>query len=209
MYQASIRAFFVCVLVAISQLVVADEPTPHQIVDEVSRKLLQVAADKSGLLASEPEAYYAAVGELLDPVVDFDFIARAVMGSYYGSATAEQRQTFARVFRQGMIATYSKGIAGFGGLDMQVVPPAEDVAQQRRVSVLQEVRNGEKINRVYYTMAKNRQGAWKLINMVLNGVNLGETLRNQFSSSMQRTGSIDKVIAQWSADVSAVADKQG
>lgn len=180
-------------------------PTPHEVVDSVTRQLMQVVADKSQYLDTQPEVYFQAVGELLDPVVDFEFIARAVMGSHAAQATPAQRREFARVFRQGLIGTYSKGIAGFGNLQMKVLQPETDVASQKRVSVLQEVQGPDKVSRVYYTMARNRDGHWKLINMVLNGVNLGETLRNQFSSSMQRVGNLDQVIAQWAVDAGATA----
>ena len=47
-------------------------------------------------------------------------------------------------------------------------------------------------------MAKNKSGEWKLINVVLNGVNLGKSFRDQFAQAMkQNDNNIDKVIATW------------
>ena len=49
------------------------------------------------------------------------------------------------------------------------------------------------------TMAKNRNtGEWKLINVVLNGINLGKTFRSQFAQAYkQYGGNLDKVIDHW------------
>ena len=47
-------------------------------------------------------------------------------------------------------------------------------------------------------MYLNDKGEWKLINIVINGVILGLTFRNQFSSLMKKNeNNIDKVIDTW------------
>jgi phospholipid transport system substrate-binding protein len=50
-------------------------------------------------------------------------------------------------------------------------------------------------------MRKEKSGDWKLINVVLNGVNLGQSFIGQFKASLKKyNGDIDKVIANWLAD---------
>ena len=50
-------------------------------------------------------------------------------------------------------------------------------------------------------MYLNKQGQWKLINIVINGVNLGLTFRNQFRALAEEfDGDIDKVILNWTSD---------
>jgi len=47
-------------------------------------------------------------------------------------------------------------------------------------------------------MYLNDQGEWKLINIVINGVNLGLTFRNQFYSLMKtEEEDLDTVIEKW------------
>ena len=49
-------------------------------------------------------------------------------------------------------------------------------------------------------MYRNKEGEWKIINIVVNGVNLGLTFRNQFYSlSIKRNADIDLVIEEWVA----------
>ena len=68
----------------------------------------------------------------------------------------------------------------------------------KRVEVVQEVAAADGTSRISYTMAQNKSGEWKLINVVLNGVNLGKSFRDQFTQAMkQNDNNIDKVIATW------------
>ena len=49
-------------------------------------------------------------------------------------------------------------------------------------------------------MYLTKNGTWKIINIVVNGVNLGLTFRNQFYSlSEKRNANIDLVIQEWVA----------
>ncbi len=52
---------------------------------------------------------------------------------------------------------------------------------------------------VNYSMVRNAQNKWLIRNVILDGVNLGLTYRNQFKSEMNRSSNnLDHVIANWS-----------
>ena len=177
---------------------------PYNVIEGVSQSLLGVIRSNSQYLNSDPQRYYNAVDSVLAPVVDFDFIARGVMGRYAKQASAAQQSRFASTFRRDLVSTFARGVATFGDMDVRVVNPGSNPSGNR-VNVLQEVRSKEGITKVSYTLVRNRAGQWKLINVILNGVNLGKTFRSQFAQAMQTHGDIDKVIANWSAD--QVADQ--
>ncbi|WP_232325025.1 MlaC/ttg2D family ABC transporter substrate-binding protein [Microbulbifer agarilyticus] len=172
---------------------------PYTMIEGVSGQLLNTIRAEGQHLSANPQRYYAAVDRVLAPVVDFDFIARGVMGSYAKKATPAQRAKFASTFRRDLVATFARGVATFGDLDVKVINPGT-APSGNRVNVLQEVRSNEGLTKVSYTLVRNRSGQWKLINVILNGVNLGKTFRGQFAQAMQaNNGNIDKVIAGWSA----------
>ncbi|WP_226702229.1 phospholipid-binding protein MlaC [Microbulbifer elongatus] len=172
---------------------------PYALIEGVSNELLGVIRSEGQNVNSNPQRYYSAVDRVLAPVVDFDFIARGVMGSHAKKATPAQRAKFASTFRRDLVATFARGVATFGTMDVKVVNPGS-APSGNRVNVLQEVRSKEGVTKVSYTLVRNRSGQWKLINVILNGVNLGKTFRGQFSQAMQANGGdIDKVIASWSA----------
>lgn len=180
--------------------------TPHDVVRGVTTQLMAEVEANRQYLDTDPDKYYAAVGGVLEPVVDFKFIAMSVMGPYSKKAAPEQKDQFIEAFKGGLINTYAKGMAGFGDLDIVVLPPEGDIAGQRRVSVVQEVRGDDGgVNRISYTMGKNREGEWKLINVVLNGINLGKTFRSQFMQAMKKQGDLNQVITEWAAADKTVA----
>ncbi|MGL6161105.1 MlaC/ttg2D family ABC transporter substrate-binding protein [Microbulbifer sp.] len=178
---------------------------PYVMIEGVSQNLLGVIRANAQYMSSDPQRYYGAVDNVLEPVVDFDFIARGVMGRYAKQATAAQRSRFTSTFRKDLVATFARGVASFGEMEVKVVNPGS-APGGRRVNVLQEVRSSEGVTKVSYTLVQNRSGQWKLINVILNGVNLGKTFRSQFAQAMQTHGDIDKVIANWSA-ADKVADQ--
>jgi len=181
---------------------------PYAMIEGVSNDLLGVIRANGQYLNSNPQRYYSAVDRVLEPVVDFNFIARGVMGRYAKQATAAQRAKFTSTFRRDLVATFARGVATFGDMDVKVVNPGS-APGGNRVNVLQEVRSSEGLTKVSFTLVRNRSGQWKLINVILNGVNLGKTFRGQFAQAMQANGGdIDKVIANWSA-ADKVADEVG
>ena len=170
----------------------------HGLVDQVTQDVLGVVANNKTTIKDNPEKYYAEVSKVLEPVVAFDYIAKVVMAQYYKSATDKQRDAFATTFTQSMVETFAKGMANYSDFEITVQPPEGDISDQRKVEVLQEVKTNDGKHIVSYTMAKARTGEWKLINVVLNGINLGKSFRDQFTqAASQQSGDIDKVIATW------------
>lgn len=178
----------------------AESQDPKVLVEQVTEELLSTAKKYSGGDAQQ-EAFFTEVETILERVVDFRYIARAVMGKdAFSKATAEQRAQFAEAFKSGLVRSYAKGIAGYANSDIKVVSATINPQDARRAVVRQEVSYEGNIHQLTYTM-RQQNDEWKLINVILNGVNLGQSFSSQFSAAMQKEGGdIDKVIAGWLAD---------
>jgi phospholipid transport system substrate-binding protein len=143
--------------------------------------------------------------------VDFRGFARSVMGPYASSERyrsldeagraqlRDQLDRFTEVIRLGLVRTYSKGLLAFGGSRIEVVPPEEVEPSTPRMSVKQLVFSDEPEPYVlYYQMGRNKQGVWKLRNIIIESVNLGEIYRNQFEASARKfDGDLNSVIDNW------------
>ena len=176
----------------------AAEADPKALVERVTSDLFSnVKGLKKGEISDAQ--YNERVKSTLDEVVNFPFIAANVMGkAAYSSATAVQRQAFASVFRDGLVNSYSKGISGYADSDIKVVSVVADPKNAKRVTVQQEVTDKGTVHKLDYTMVQGVSGEWKVINVTLNGVNLGMSFSSQFKSSMRKHGNdLDKVIAGW------------
>jgi phospholipid transport system substrate-binding protein len=69
------------------------------------------------------------------------------------------------------------------------------------LTVKQEIRSTDTVYPLEYSMARKKTGQWMVVNVVINGINLGKTFRNQFVQSAQRAGGdIDQVINGWSSE---------
>lgn len=139
---------------------------------------------------------------IVDRDVDVEYIANWVMGKYYRQATVAQRKEFAKVFKQTLIKTYSKSLLSFDINSYQLVPATAESpeADKQIVSVDVTSKAGETYTLVNYIVLK--KGEWKLVNVMLNGINLRITFKNQFADMMQRNrNDVAAVIASWSAHI--------
>ncbi len=198
-------------------------PEPYQIVQQTTEQVVAIIRDGKSYYDKDPAKFNRQVETVLDKVVDFDGFARGVMGAYagqqrYQTLTSEQERVefraridrFSNTFRQGLVDTYAKGLLKFDGQKIETLPPrkGDDVASGK-VDVLQNIYGAaDKPYVVQYSMRKNREGVWKLQNVIIEGINLGGTYRSQFASAAdQYRGDLDKVIANWQVQPQGVDAK--
>lgn len=177
--------------------------SPHQVVEKVTADLLAEVKKSAALLKSDPDKYFESIQKIIEPAVKFEYIAKNVMGVYWQKATPAQQEEFVKVFTQGMVKTYAKGMANYADLKIEVLPPEGDVAEFGKHTVLQKVTAADGINRVAYTMGRSKDDGlgWMLINVVLDGVNLGKTFRSQFAQLVKEyEGDLDAAINAWQSN---------
>ena len=183
----------------------------YGVVEDATARVMAVVQEADAYADKDPERYYGQIQEILDPVIDFRGFARSVMGPYASSERyrsldeagreklRDQLDRFSEVMRVGLVRTYGKGLLAFGGSRIEVVKPESDDSGEPRVSVRQLIYNDEPEPYVLlYQMGRDKSGAWKLRNVIIESVNLGEIYRNQFQDSARRfDGDIDSVIDNW------------
>lgn len=187
-----------CLLTGQLALAEAIAKKPQEVVEQVASELFAVAKANPGTKANS-EAYFNEIEKVLESVVDFPFIAYVVMGESGKKASAEQKKQFAEVFKRGLVRSYAKGIAAYADSEIKILPVDANPKRPDAVTVKQEVKDKGEIHHLAYSMRLNKKtNEWKLINVTLNGVNLGQSFRSQFSQALAKQGGdIDKVIQTW------------
>jgi phospholipid transport system substrate-binding protein len=193
-------------------LAAAATPTPPrsavQSIQATVDSLLQVIREGKGYFDSDPDRFYQAVENVLDPVIDFNTFSRGVMAVYYKRATPQQRQRFEENFRSALVHTYGKALLSYGDEKVEVLPDDRPQTQPDRDSVKTEITSKEgKVYPVIYSMRLSKDGVWRVYNLIINGINIGLTYRNQFASSMkspEHRGNLDAVIATWGDTIANV-----
>ncbi len=174
---------------------------PYKKIEQVTVELLDIIAIYRDSYPETEVAYFGKLDQLLSAHVDFGFIARNVMGNFGRSASPEQRDQFVEIFRNGLVETYGRGLISYNDQQIILLDAAPVVEGQRRVTVKQEIRSSDNVYPLEYSLARKKSGEWMVVNVVINGINLGKTFRNQFVQSAQRSGGdIDQVIGGWLSD---------
>ena len=142
------------------------------------------------------------VDENLENVVDFRYIGASVMGSYFRNATPEQRRDFVKVFRQTLIDTYTRGLVTFDYDEIRVTDTQRAQRYDDQASVDMEiVANDGNVYPVSYSLRLS-DDEWRVVNVIVNGINLGLTFRNQFDQAMRDNNrDYDAVIDNWAPEV--------
>lgn len=174
----------------------------HEYVDRIHGNIIQVIREKQPVFETNPKEFIQSVEDTLEPLVDYERISRGVMGMHYKSASLAQKERFSEVFKSTLLNTYSKVLAEFQNEEIRVLPKAKKSSKPNREKVYIEIITNTKVYPAVYNMRLNKKGEWKIINIILNGVNLGLTFRNQFYSLMKiQENDVDRVINNWIASV--------
>ncbi len=172
----------------------------EEAVARTTDEVLDFIEASSAYANDDKELFFSQVETLIDPLIDFRRFARNVMGPYYKRATPEQRDSFAESFKRSLVRTYALALTEFSDGSVEVLPPRRPPRDPDEAKVTQQIRAGSATYLVVYDM-RRRNGQWSLNNMIIEGLNVGITFKEQFASAVKSpayAGDVGRVIAAWS-----------
>lgn len=204
--DTGLRYLFVVVfsILAINAYAAEDADSPHAFVKKTADGLVGALNAQSESLKKNPDGYKKIVNDHMVPAVDFETLSKFVMGKkYYMAATPEQREKFIKVFKDSLVDTYSTGLSIFDSQEITVLPDDGENAGKPMQAVKMEVKTAEgTIFPLNFTMKKHDDGSWKVVNVILNGVNVAKAYNSHFSETMLKNGeNMDNLIANWNAKI--------
>ena len=86
--------------------------------------------------------------------------------------------------------------------DQSIVTVFPEVYEYKKTEdVQQNLITASNIYPITYKVRKNKSGDWLIINIIVNGVNLGLTFRNQFQAlAKEHDENIGEIIKHWTSD---------
>ncbi|MGE8496226.1 MAG: MlaC/ttg2D family ABC transporter substrate-binding protein [Pseudomonas sp.] len=205
----TMRNGLLVLLAALPMLAVA-APAAHEVVQETTDTLLADLKANKEQYRKDPSAFYASLDRILGPVVDVDGISRGVMTVRYArQASPEQMARFQENFKRSLMQFYGNALLEYNNQDIRVLP-VSGKQNPERTSVNMEIKDGNgTVYPLSYTMV-SQGDAWKMRNVVINGINVGKLFRDQFAQSMQNNGNdLDKVIDTWADTVARARQARG
>ncbi len=159
---------------------------PVAVVRQASQQVLTALNKNEGKLKDNPALAEKLVREDLLPYFDFDFTSQLVLGRAWRTATPAQRKEFEQAFLHYLTETSAKGVSGFHGAKVQVLPFRGNTSDQFvTVQTRVTAENHEPVS-VDYVLRKTPDG-WKAFDVKFAGVSYVQTYRNEFQSEIQRT----------------------
>jgi phospholipid transport system substrate-binding protein len=178
------------------------EDNPFVFIDTNAQKMADVLVVNVELFEKDRSLYEDKIKEIFEPMIDFRRVAASVMGKkYYLMASETQRAEFVLIFKESLLDNYASTLAQWGDSTITTVFPEEMKSDfDKNIEVKQILDTGTSQYPVSYKVRKTKDG-WKIVNIIINGVNLGLTLRNQFQAlAISYDEDIEIAIKNWVSD---------
>ena len=173
----------------------AQQLSPQQLVQKITDDVLAAVKSDKELAAGDKQKAVKVAEEKVLPYVDFQYSTRLAVGRAWRQATPEQRERLVSEFRNMLVRTYSNSIQAYEGQTLKVLPSrgkGDDNSADEATVRTQFVRAGGQPLPIDFQMHKAGD-AWKVYDIVVEGVSLVLTYRSEFDAIVKQQG-IDGLI---------------
>jgi phospholipid transport system substrate-binding protein len=187
-----LKNFFVALsLFSVSCVTFAIE-APDALVKRTAEDVLAIIKADADIQAGDQAKIFALAEEKILPNFNFERVSRLVLGKNWTRATPEQRAAFQKEFRTLLLRTYATALSKYQDqkiefLPLRMVDEAKTVSVKTRI-----IQAGGQPIQVDYSLAQENN-AWKVYDIVIEGVSLVTNYRGQFSQEVRQNG-LDSLI---------------
>lgn len=189
--RMTMKALFVGIVLALATTIMTParaQPAPDALVKSTVERVLDILRQNN---KSAPELRELAE-EIVLPHFDFERMTRLAVGRPWQDANPGQREALVKAFRRLLVNTYSvaldEGVKPAGRVEVKSPQGSGDQTTVRTIAH----RAGKPPVEVVYRLARSAD-AWKVYDVVVEGVSLVQTYRTTFSTEISRSG-IDGLI---------------
>ena len=143
------------------------------------------------------EELVGRISEQFAPLINDRVIALRVMGRFARQATDTERDRFTERLEMSLVDAYARGLAAYGG-EKLVLPDEGVILKPGRAMISARLEApGREPLPIQFAMGFAETSGWMVENVVISGINLGLTLRNQFADLVKSSGSVSGAIDSW------------
>ena len=199
-----LKNFFTVLILSISINLWSDE-NPYNFIDSNAQRMVIVLKENKSLFLEDRQLYEQKIKEIFEPMIDFRRVAATVMGKkYYLASSKEQRTEFVEIFKDSLLDTYAETLAQWENQTITTIFPENMEIQAnnlKNIEIQQTLNTGSSKYPISYKLRKNKDNSWSIVNIIVNGVNLGLTFRNQFQAlAIKNNGNIESTLNGWVSD---------
>lgn len=175
---------------------------PDELVKRTAEDVLAIVKTDKDIQAGNQDKLFALAEEKILPNFNFDRVSRLVLGKNWTKATPEQKMAFQVEFRTLLLRTYATALSKYKNQVIEYKPLRMTDGAMSAAVKTQILQQGGQPIAVDYTLAKEKD-AWKVYDIVIEGVSLVTNYRGQFSQEVRQNG-LDSLIKKL-ADKNAAA----
>ena len=179
---------------------------PDELVKRTAEDVLAAVKSDKDIQAGDQSKLFALAEEKIVPNFNFDKVSRMVLGKNWTKATPEQKTAFQAEFRSLLIRTYATALSKYRNQAIEYKPFRK--ASESNIASVKTliVQPGGQPIAVDYTLEKQAD-AWKVYDIVIEGVSLVTNYRGQFAQEI-RTNGLDSLIKKL-GDKNRAAEAKG
>lgn len=203
------RFFFVATALLVNVTSAAQNHPAEMLMRTTSDQILAEIRQRGDQLLADRDLLYGLIEDKIVPHFDLRRMSQYVVGKHWRRADREQRYAFASQFKTLLIRTYGGALTAFPDFDI-IYLPMRPSDKPGKVTARMEIRlaDGQSIP-VDYRM-HDKDGDWKVYDVVVDGVSLVSTYRSSFSVYINKSGMdglIDELRARNAISVSVSNNK--
>ncbi len=179
--------------------------TPDGTVKMVSNVLIERLIAEHSTIKANPARTEEIVKSLVVPYFDTNALSRRVLARHWKAATPVQQQRFTEEFSAYMVRFYAKAFASYNGEVVDFNNTVETDSKGIATVKTTIVRHSGTDTPVNYKMQAQTDGSWKIIDVVVEGISLVQSKRDEYSGVITAQG-LDKLIEQLAAKNTAPAE---
>ena len=195
-----LRFFSSKILIAIilSNYLFAEKiPELHEYIDSNAQHFLTVIKEEGSKYDENPEEFKKILKNIWEPMVDTKVVSRLILSSdIYASASESQKKLFEDRTKKLLLDTYVSTLLEFENYEIKTDENIKINKKTLEVTInfSSESDSFETILTVY----KNNKGQYRIINIIVNGINLGLIFRSQFQDAYKENNNdLDAAIESW------------
>ena len=195
-----IRLFLTKILIifSLSQPLASDDnENAFNFINENAVYFLTIIKTEGSKYEEKPDEFKEKLKNIWEPMVDVGLVSRLILSKAYGTATKEQILLFQTRTKKLLLDTYITALLEFE--DYELVT-SRKIKENKNKTLEVEINffSASDSFKAKFTLYKNKQGDLKIINIIIDGINLGLTFRNQFQDNLKNENyDLDKAIETW------------
>ena len=174
-----------------------DNEDAFNFINEHAVYFLTIIKTEGSKYDEKPDEFKEKLKNIWEPMVDVGLVSRLILSKAYRTATEEQILLFQTRTKKLLLDTYITALLEFEDYELET---SREIKKNKNKTLEVEINffSASDSFKAKFTLYKNKQGELKIINIIIDGINLGLTFRNQFQDNLKNENyDLDKAIETW------------